>query len=93
QFSKRDTKAQVTLKILTHEIIKREKQQYHRLRKFWASMTLHFSHIARYAPSIQIHIHLKTFAQILTIVFKQPLSIHKGDQCIFLHRPAQRRRL
>ncbi|MDE6174014.1 MAG: hypothetical protein K2F88_00420, partial [Duncaniella sp.] len=25
----------------------------------------------RYAPSIQIHIHLKTFAQILTIVFKQ----------------------
>ena len=37
-------------------------------------MTLHLSHIARYAPSIQSHIHLKTFAQILTIVFKQPLN-------------------
>ena len=37
-------------------------------------MTLHLSHIARYAPSIQSHIHLKTFAQILTIVFKQPLK-------------------
>ena len=36
-------------------------------------MALHLSHIARYAPSIQSHIHLKTFAQILTIVFKQPL--------------------
>ncbi len=38
-------------------------------------MTLHFSHIARYAPSIQSHIHLKTFAQILTIVVKQPLNL------------------
>ncbi|MDE5988269.1 MAG: hypothetical protein K2H17_02620, partial [Duncaniella sp.] len=63
----------VTLKILRHEIIDRKKQQYRRLRKFWAPMALHLSHIARYAPSIQIHIHLKTFAQILTIVFKQPL--------------------
>ena len=34
-------------------------------------MALHLSHIARYAPSIQNHIHLKTFAQILTIVIKQ----------------------
>ncbi len=40
-------------------------------------MTLHFSHIARYAPSIQSHIHLKTFAQILTIVIKHPLKSHK----------------
>ncbi len=38
-------------------------------------MTLYFSHIARYAPSIQSHIHLKTFAQILTIVIKHPLSV------------------
>ena len=37
-------------------------------------MTLHFSHIARYVPSIQSHIHLKSFAQILTIVMKHPLS-------------------
>ena len=37
-------------------------------------MALHLSHIARYAPSIQSHIHLKTFAQILTIVMKHPLS-------------------
>ncbi len=36
-------------------------------------MALHFSHIARYAPSIQSHIHLKSFAQILTIVMKHPL--------------------
>ena len=49
-------------------------KQYHRLRKFWAPMALHLSHIARYAPSIQNHIHLKTFSQILAIVFKQPLS-------------------
>ena len=49
-------------------------KQYHRLRKFWAPMALHLSHIARYAPSIQNHIHLKTFAQILTIVVKQPLT-------------------
>ncbi len=39
-------------------------------------MTLHFSHIARYAPSIQSHIHLKTFAQILTIVIKLPLNLY-----------------
>lgn len=38
-------------------------------------MTLHFSHIARYAPSIQSHIHLKTFAQILIIVMKRPLNV------------------
>ena len=37
-------------------------------------MTLHLSHIARYAPSIQSHIRLKYFAQILTLVIKQPLS-------------------
>ncbi len=37
-------------------------------------MPLHFSHIARYAPSIQNHIHLKPFAQILTIVMKHPLN-------------------
>ena len=37
-------------------------------------MPLHFSHIARYAPSIQSHIHLKPFAQSLTIVMKHPLS-------------------
>ncbi len=55
----------------------KEKRQYPRLRKFWAPMTLHLSHIARYAPSIQSHIHLKTFAQILTIVFKQPLKVYQ----------------
>lgn len=38
-------------------------------------MVLHLSYIARYAPLIQNHIHLKTFAQILTIVFKQPLDV------------------
>ncbi|MDE6174269.1 MAG: hypothetical protein K2F88_01745, partial [Duncaniella sp.] len=43
QFSKRDTKAKVTLKILRYEIIKREKYN--------------------------------TVAQILTIVFKQPLKL------------------
>ena len=37
-------------------------------------MALHFSHIARYAPSIQSHIHLKSFAQILTLVMKHPLT-------------------
>ncbi len=52
----------------------KEKRQYPRLRKFWAPMTLHLSHIARYAPSIQSHIHLKSFAQILTIVMKHPLN-------------------
>ena len=41
-------------------------------------MALHLSYIARYAPSIQIHILLKTFAQILTIVFKQPLIKHNA---------------
>jgi hypothetical protein len=40
-------------------------------------MALHLSHIARYAPSIQSHIHLKTFAQILTLVFKQPLKVYQ----------------
>ena len=38
-------------------------------------MALHLSHIARYAPSIQSHIHLKSFAQILTIVMKRPLNL------------------
>ena len=37
-------------------------------------MALHLSHIARYAPSIQSHIHLKSFARILTIAMKHPLS-------------------
>ncbi len=41
-------------------------------------MTLHLSHIARYAPSIQSHIHFKPFAQNLTIVFKQPLNAGTG---------------
>ncbi len=47
-------------------------------------MALHFSHIARYAPSIQSHIHLKSFAQILTIVMKHPLIVgHVGsDGCV-----------
>ena len=36
-------------------------------------MALYFSHIARYAPSIQSHIHLKSFAQILTVVMKHSL--------------------
>ena len=60
----------------------KEKRQYPRLRKFWAPMTLHLSHIARYAPSIQSHIHLKTFAQILTIVFKQPLTYRLKNKSI-----------
>ena len=37
-------------------------------------MALHFSYIAHYAPSIQSHIHIKSFAQILTIVMKHPLN-------------------
>ncbi|ROS96326.1 hypothetical protein EEL40_09080 [Muribaculaceae bacterium Isolate-083 (Janvier)] len=43
-------------------------------------MALHFSHIARYAPSIQSHIHLKSFAQILTIVMKHPLIDHSIEK-------------
>ena len=46
-------------------------------------MVLHFSHIARYAPSIQNHIHLKPFAQILTIVMKHPL---KGESVLLSSR-------
>ena len=46
-------------------------------------MALYFSHIARYAPSIQSHIHLKTFAQILTIVIKHPLK-QPFKQTIFM---------
>ena len=43
-------------------------------------MALHLSHIARYAPSIQSHIHLKTFAQILTLVMKHPLSVGPEEE-------------
>ncbi len=39
-------------------------------------MTLHFSYIARYAPSIQSH--LKSFAQILTVVMKHPLNVSRS---------------
>ena len=42
-------------------------------------MALHLSYIARYAPSIQSHIHLKSFAQILTIVMKRPLNFLDTD--------------
>ena len=41
-------------------------------------MTLHFSYIARYALSIQSHIHLKSFAQILTVVMKHPLNVSRS---------------
>ncbi len=43
----------------------------------FAKLLKFVSHIARYAPSIQSHIHLKTFAQILTLVFKQPLKVYQ----------------
>ena len=47
-------------------------------------MALHFSYIARYAPSIQSHIHLKSFAHILTIVMKHPLTVLPLISCLEL---------